>query len=126
MIGSVVRDVKLFGKVLPDSYGKILYLDFIKKMQLDVTEVEAYRTVLKDLTNFEKAIFGKEDKSRMMVPRFVAGGYNLDPERRGFFLILEDISDSFEVRLRRCFYLFALYRISNFVSGSRFRQGSDC
>ncbi len=94
------RKKLLFGKVLPDRYEKALHVDFVKKMRLDVTEVEAYRAVFRDLIKYEESLFAGSSALSKAVPGFVSGGYELnpDPDRRGFFLLLEDVSDQFEVR----------------------------
>ncbi len=90
--------LKMFVKVMPDDEEAA---KFIRDEKVDATELEAYQRVLPDLVEFEETLFGKEDKRLLArsLPKFIAGDVDLskDPSKRGFYLILEDVSDLFEV-----------------------------
>ncbi len=50
---------------------------------------------------FEKSMFGGDSRVANLIPRFLAGDYCLeeDPKNRGYYLVMEDISDEFKVRI---------------------------
>ncbi len=84
---------KLFIKMLPSADD---FNYFVRAMKLDVAEVEGYRTALPELARFaEKRNLGKDV---LAIPKFIAGDYNLSEKNRGFYLILEDVSDVYAVK----------------------------
>jgi hypothetical protein len=70
------------------------FQSFINHYNIDVVEVKAYQDILPTLADFE---YKETSKSLVgnIIPKFFAGGCNLDNESRGFFLILEDLSDDY-------------------------------
>ena len=67
---------------------------------MDVTEIECYKNTLKDLDEFAK----NEDliTDSLSIPKLtaklIAADYDTTPENRGFFLILEDISNNHSLK----------------------------
>ncbi len=89
--------LKLFIKIPPE--GEDLG-SFLRQQRLDITEVEAYKTVLEEVIKFEEENC-EGATLRRSLPKFLAGGYD-DVEsaaesKRGFFLALEDVSDNYQV-----------------------------
>jgi hypothetical protein len=68
------------------------FQSFINHYNIDVVEVNAYQDILPTLAHFEYKQTGKSLVGNI-IPKFFAGGCNLDNESMGFFLILEDLSD---------------------------------
>ncbi len=69
---------------------------FINTYNIDINEVRAYRETLPKLVNLEKELCQGLSKLEAWLPKFYAGGSN--KETKGFFLILQDISEEFKVR----------------------------
>lgn len=65
-----------------------------KSGKTDVTEVESYKRLLKDLVGFEVSKLGQDAvELEKHIPKFYTGDYNED----GFFLVLDDLSPEFSV-----------------------------
>ena len=49
--------------------------------------------------SFERSFNGGNSLLESTIPRYIAGGYNEnpDPEKRGFYLVMEDVSGKYEV-----------------------------
>ena len=66
---------------------------FINKYNVDTNEVKAYSETIPKLIELEKAYCNGESQLAKIMPKFYAGG--ADKETRGFFLIMEDLSDNY-------------------------------
>ena len=88
---------RLFIKILP-SAGQTR--DFVRETRMDITEIEAYRTVAKELIDFEKETLNTNELSSAL-PAHIASAYSprdTPTDEIGFFLVLEDVSDRYTVR----------------------------
>ncbi len=66
---------------------------------IDVTEIEAYRSVFPCLVDFERSLFGGRSALEASLPVMVAASYNLDADtkKRGSYLLLENVSEKYKV-----------------------------
>ena len=69
---------------------------FINDYGVDLKELKAYQTILPELINYEKKTLGTS-KLQMKIPKFYSGGISESDGIHGFFLILEDLSDNYEI-----------------------------
>lgn len=72
----------------------------IAENKLDEAEVKLYKQNMPALICFakEKPELGIVDDLESMIPAFFSGGCCLEKEGRGFYLILEDLSDGYSMR----------------------------
>ena len=76
------------------------YLEYYKSAALDVTEIECYNVLLKDMVAFERERLG-DNKAQLegMLPRAYASRYqNEDGKPRAFFLMMGDLSPRFSMQ----------------------------
>ena len=91
----LTKNYRLFIKIMPQD---LEHREFFAGNTLDVTEIESYDKLLKDMITFEDLRFGDAAKLQAMIPKVFASGYTIDPEKpRGFFLMLEDLSSRFKM-----------------------------
>ena len=69
---------------------------FIENFPLDKIEIQAYDELMPKLQNFEQKKLGTT-KLRNMLCKCYGGKYSMQKESRGFYLILEDISETFKM-----------------------------
>lgn len=84
-----LAEIKLFIKIMPQDD---VHMTLMRINQMDVTEVGFYKEYLVDLANYADNL-GIRDSIESMVPKFYSGDFCLDNNKRGFYLILEDLSD---------------------------------
>ncbi len=85
----------------PDDEHRML----ISSNFMDVTELETYRILFKDLTAFEKRqrqLMTKDSDNldaniSSILPRLYGGGSDKRPTRRAFFLLLADMSPEYRM-----------------------------
>ena len=87
------KEENLFIKIMPSDQGQKV---FIENHPLDKIEIQTYDKTLPMLQSFEKQEMGTM-KLQEMTCRYFGGKYCLDKESRGFYLILEDISDTHQM-----------------------------
>ena len=85
---------KLFIKIMPSK--DLAQRIFIEKNALDKIELNAYRDVMPALAKFEKETLGSTS-IQSVTCQFYAGDCNLDPNDRRFYIILDDLSDSYKM-----------------------------
>ena len=85
---------KFFIKIISDP-NHPFYGSFFKH-EFDKIEINFYKKMLPKLVEFEKR-FIKSELESQFVPKFFKGDFCLNPENRGFYLILEDISQDFQM-----------------------------
>ena len=71
---------------------------------MDTNEVKAYCETIPKLIELEKTYCNGESKVAKIMPKFYAGG--ADKETRGFFLIMEDLSDNYVMVNKKKKYIF--------------------
>ena len=82
---------KIFLKItLP---GDDPFTAFINKYNVDTIEVKAYAETIPKLIEFERNHRNGESWLEEIMPKFYAGG--ADKVTRGFFLIMEDLSENY-------------------------------
>ena len=87
---------KLFIKSILDKDDKSRY--FMDKNTMDRIEIQFYNIFLPQLIQYEKENFhGKSELEQGFVPKVLAADYCLDVEKRGFYIVMEDISDHFDI-----------------------------
>ena len=87
---------KLFIKSILDKDDKSRY--FMDKNTMDRIEIQFYNIFLPQLIQYEKENFqGKSELEQGFVPKVLAADYCLDVEKRGFYIVMEDISDQFDI-----------------------------
>lgn len=69
----------------------------IEMNKLDRTEIQAYKVLIPELAKFELTHFSSSLLQKL-TPRLFAGKFDLSPESRGFFMVLEDVSLDFQAR----------------------------
>ena len=87
------KEEKLFIKLMPLKEGPRV---FIENFPLDKIEIRAYDELMPKLQNFEQKNLGTT-KLRNMLCKCYGGKYSMQKESRGFYLILEDISETFKM-----------------------------
>lgn len=85
---------KLFIKVMPDP--KSIQRVFIANFGLDVKEVDTYKRLLPQLEKFELSNTGTSS-IKSISPVFYDGHVSLDPEQRGFYVILQDLCPDYNM-----------------------------
>ena len=107
MLSSIIRisaktnnheeEKKYFLKVLPPDE---VHREFVTQSFMDITEIQTYKVLFRDLTDFErkhsknKALNGVES----LIPKLISADYCLERDKRGCYLLLEDLSDNFEMK----------------------------
>ena len=87
---------KLFIKSILDKDDESRY--FMDKNTMDRIEIQFYNIFLPQLIQYEKENFhGKSELEQGFVPKVLAADYCLDVEKRGFYIVMEDISDQFDI-----------------------------
>jgi len=87
---------KLFIKSILDKDDEFRY--FMDKNAMDRIEIQFYNIFLPQLIQYEKENFqGKSELEQGFVPKVLAADYCLDVEKRGFYIVMEDISDHFDI-----------------------------
>ena len=87
---------KLFIKSILDPDDPFRYM--MDKNAMDRIEIQFYNTFLPQLIQYEKEkCQGKSELEQGFVPKVLAADYCLDVEKRGFYLVMEDISDQFDI-----------------------------
>ena len=87
---------QLFIKTMPgpDQSQRV----FIDDYALDAREVKTYSTLFEQLEAFEKDFsFNKDNGIKSMVCKYFAGDCCQDKANRGFYVVLEDISDNYQM-----------------------------
>ena len=87
--------IKLFIKTILETNDPLRYMwnDF----EFDRIEISTYNTFFPELIKFEKEHFQGTSELETMLPRVFAADYNLSKDKRGFYLIMEDISLEFQL-----------------------------
>ena len=86
---------RVFIKIMPQDEE---HLDFFASASLDVTEIETYNVLLRDMIAFEKERLGDEAKLSGIVPRAYASQYLNEPGKpRAFFLMMGDLAPRFKM-----------------------------
>ena len=68
------------------------------KNAMERTEIQFYNTILPQLIQYEKEkCQGKSELEQGFAPKVFAADYCSDVENRGFYLVMEDISDQFDI-----------------------------
>lgn len=86
---------KLFIKIMPPPH--LPQKVFIENFALDAIEVATYSSVFKQLEDFEREQLGSSSEIRSISCKFYAGDCCQDKNNRGFYIILEDISETFKM-----------------------------
>ena len=87
---------KLFIKSILDKDDPFRYM--MDKNAMDRIEIQFYNTFLPQLIQYEKEkCQGKSELEQGFVPKVLAADYCLDVEKRGFYIVMEDISDHFDI-----------------------------
>ncbi len=72
------------------------YNDFVAQTNTDIVEVKAYKEDLPRLVNFEITHTGKSE-IEVMFPKVYSTNYSNEGGKRGFYLIMDDISSGFKM-----------------------------
>jgi len=92
----VKNDVqKVFIKSILDKEDPFRYM--MDTHAMDRIEILFYNTFLPDMIKFEKERCGGKSELETLVPKVLAADYCLDKENRGFYLVMEDVSDRFKM-----------------------------
>ena len=87
-------DKKFFIKIMPSK--ELAQRIFIEKNHLDAIELGAYKDVFPTLAKFEQEMLGYTN-IQSITCKFYGGDCKLDAEDRRFYIILEDLSDSYSM-----------------------------
>lgn len=91
----VDNEVKsIFIKIILDSDDELFV--YFERNNFDQVEIRFYKEYLPKLIEFEKK-FMKSELENEFVPEFLRGDFCLDFKNRGYYLILEDISEKYEM-----------------------------
>jgi hypothetical protein len=89
------EDMKLFIKIMPEDDD---HVGFISTNFMDVTEVESYKMLFKDLSEFEASSSrGVLSSISKLFPTMYAGRYVKDVGKRAYYLALEDVSPEYNM-----------------------------
>ena len=85
---------KLFLKITLPSENP--FQTFIATHNVDLNEVKLYTETLPEMVEFEKLrLENSNSRLERILPKYYAGGASFEEGKRGFFLILEDLSEDF-------------------------------
>ena len=88
------NEVNLFIKIMPSDEN---HKGFLEKFPLDATEIFTYEDLMPKLMDFEHSAFGTSNLKKIFCEYF-GGKCSTDSKSRGFYLILEDIGDSYKMQ----------------------------
>ena len=87
------NEVKLFIKIMPHDEGQRV---FIENQPIDAIEIKTYDKILPMLQDFESSEF-ESSIIKSMACRYFGGQSSLSKDSRGFYVILEDISEIYQM-----------------------------
>ena len=87
------NEEKLFIKIMPHEEGQRV---FIENQPIDAIEIKTYDKILPMLQDFESMELGS-NMIKSMVCRYFGGQSSLSKDSRGFYVIMEDISETYQM-----------------------------